>query len=198
MLRLCANLSWMFGEHPFLERFDVAARAGFAGVEILGPYQHPAAELRVRLQGAGLTQVLINSPSGDRAAGERGMACLPGRQEEFRASMHQALDYAVTLECPLVHVMAGIRPESLACDTAMALYSVNLAWALEFAATAGVRLVIEAINQRDIPGYFLRTQEQAAAIIMALGRKRLGLQFDLYHCQTAHGDVSRRWRPCCP
>jgi hydroxypyruvate isomerase len=191
-LRLCANLTWLFDELPFLDRFEAAARAGFEGVEILSPYDHPVAELRTRLQGTGLQQVLINSPSGDRAGGERGMACLPGRQAEFRASMHQALEYATALGCGTVHVMAGIRPDTLPYDTAAALYAVNLSWACELAASAGVQLAIEAINQRDIPGYFLRTQEQAANVIQALDQDCLGLQLDFYHCQMAQGDLSRR------
>ena len=159
MLRLCANLGFLFGEVPFLERFDAAARAGFTGVEYAAPYDHPASELRARLNGAGLTQVLINSPAGNRAAGERGMACLPGRDAAFRDGVAQALDYAVALDCKLVHVMAGVPPQDVAWDTAAALYAANLAWAAEQAKATGVRLVIEPLNPRDAPGYLLRTQE---------------------------------------
>jgi len=192
MLRFCANLGFLFGEVPFLERFDAAARAGFTGVEYASPYDYLASELRSRLSGAGLTQVLINSPAGNRAAGERGMACLPGRVAAFRDGVAQALDYAVALDCKLVHVMAGVPPPDVAWDTAAALYAANLAWAAEKAKAAGVRLVIEPLNPRDAPGYLLRTQEQGAAIVAAIGHDRLGLQFDIYHCQTAQGDVT--WR----
>src|SRR5438132_11365071 len=127
MPRFCANLGFLFGEVPFLDRFDAAARAGFTGVEYASPYDHPATEVRARLKAAGLTQVLINSPAGNRAAGERGMTCLPGRVAAFRDSVAQALDYAVALDCKLVHVMAGVPPEDVARDdTAAALYAANL------------------------------------------------------------------------
>src|SRR5215212_3849031 len=125
---------------PFLDRFAAAARAGFAGVEFASPYEHPASELRDRLHDNGLTQVLINSPAGNRAAGERGFACLPGREGTFRDSVQQALDYATALDCKLVHVMAGVPPADLPYDTALALYATNLAWAGERALQAGVRL----------------------------------------------------------
>jgi hydroxypyruvate isomerase len=192
MPRLCANLGFLFGEVPFLDRFDAAARAGFKGVEFASPYEYPAAELRARLKDAGLSLVLINSPAGNRAAGERGFACLPGRVDTFRDGVSQALDYAVALDCKLIHVMAGVPPADLAPDTAAALYAANLAWAGERGLSAGVKLVIEPLNPRDAPGYFLRTQEQGAAIVAALGHNRIGLQFDIYHCQTAQGDVTTR------
>src|SRR5262249_25494571 len=111
MPRFCANLGFLFGEVSFLDRFDAAARAGFTGVEYASPYDNPPAELRARLKAAGLTQVLINSPADNRAAGERGMACLPGRVAAFRDGIAQALDYAVALDCRLVHVMAGVPPQ---------------------------------------------------------------------------------------
>ena len=192
MPRFCANLGFLFPELPFLDRFAAAARAGFAGVEFPSPYDYPAAELRSRLDESGLVQVLINSPAGNRAAGERGFACLPGRQDTFRDGLTQALDYAVALQCKLVHVMAGVPPRDLAYETALALYAANLAWASERALAAGVKLVIEPLNPRDVPGYLLGTQEQGAAIVAAIGHDRLGLQFDLYHCQTAQGDVTTR------
>ncbi len=192
MPRFCANLGFLFPELPFLERFDAAARAGFSAVEYASPYEYPAAELRSRLNDAGLSQVLINSPAGNRAAGERGFACVPGREADFRDGAEQALDYAVALGCPCIHVMAGVPPAGVAPDTALALYAANLAWAGEKGLAAGVKLVIEPLNPRDAPGYLLRTQEQGAAIAAAIGRDRLGLQFDIYHCQTAQGDVTTR------
>src|SRR6202023_3480767 len=134
---------------------------------------------------------LITSPAGNRAAGERGFACLPGRVDTFRDGVNQALDYANSLDCKLVHVMAGVPPADLSYDTALALYAANLAWAAERAMTAGVKLTIEPLNPRDAPGYLLRTQEQGAAIVAAIGRDRMGLQFDIYHCQTTQGDVTR-------
>jgi hydroxypyruvate isomerase len=192
MPRLCANIGFLFPELPFLDRFAAAAEAGFAAVEYASPYEHKPAELSSRLAAAGLAQVLINSPAGDRAAGERGFACLPGREGVFRDSLDQALDYAVALDCKLVHVMAGMPPAGLAYDTALALYAANLAWAGERALAAGVKLVIEPLNPRDAPGYLLRTQEQGAAIVAAIGHDRIGLQFDIYHCQIAQGDVTTR------
>jgi hydroxypyruvate isomerase len=198
MPRLCANLGFLFGEVPLLDRFDAAARAGFTGVEYGSPYEFPAAELRSRLNAAGLTQVLINAPAGNRAAGERGLACLPGRIEAFRDTLKQALDYAAALDCRLVHVMAGVPPESVAPDTAAALYAAHLAWATELALAAGVKCVIEPLNPRDAPGYLLRTQEHGAAIVAAIGHDRLGLQFDIYHCQIAQGDVTRRLEALMP
>jgi hydroxypyruvate isomerase len=198
VLRLCANIGFLFPDLPFFDRFDAAARAGFAGVEFASPYEYTAAELRARLDAAGLSLVLINSPAGNRAAGERGFACLPGRTGIFRDGVEQALDYANSLDCKLLHVMAGVPPADLSYDTALALYAANLAWAAERAAAAGIKLTIEPLNSRDAPGYLLRTQEQGAAIVAAIGRDRVGLQFDIYHCQTAQGDVTTRLEKLLP
>ena len=198
MRRLCANLGFLFTELPFLDRFEAAAKAGFAGVEYASPYDFPAAELRARLNAAGLVQILINSPAGDRTRGERGFASLPGRSGQFRDGVKQALDYAAALDCKLIHVMAGVPPADVAFDTAAALYAVNLAWAAELASATGIGLVIEPLNPRDAPGYFLKTQEQGAAIVAAIGRDRIGLQFDVYHCQTAQGDVTTRLEKLMP
>ena len=192
MPRFAANLSMMFNEMPFLDRFAAARKAGFEGVEFLFPYDFPAAEIRARLHGEGLTQALFNMPPGDWANGERGLASLPGRQMEFREGVKRALDYAAALECRHVHCMAGIPRDDVAPGTAAAMYAANLAWATEQAAPAGVKLVIEPINHRDMPGYFLNTQAQGAAVIEAIGRDRLGLQFDLYHVQITEGDISKR------
>lgn len=198
MPRFCANLSMMFNEVPFLDRFEAAAKAGFRAVEFLFPYDHPAAELRARLDGAGLGQILFNLPPGDWDRGERGTACLPGRQQEFRDGVLRALEYAAALDCRLLHCMAGIPPAGLPQATALALYAANLAWAAEQAAGAGVRLALEPINQRDMPGYLLQTVEQGAAVVEALGRDRAGLQFDIYHCQVAQGDLTRRLEALMP
>ncbi len=192
MPRFAANLSMMFNEVGFLDRFDAAARAGFRGVEFLFPYEHPAAEIRRRLDANGLTQALFNMPPGDWAKGERGLASLPGKQAEFRAGVGRALEYAAALDCKLVHCMAGIVPAGVAPATAAAVYAANLAWAAEQAHAAGVKLVIEPINHRDMPGYFLNTQAQGAAIVEAIGRDRIGLQFDVYHVQVTEGDITKR------
>jgi hydroxypyruvate isomerase len=192
MPKLAANLSMMFNEVPFPERFDAAAKAGFTACEFLFPYEYPAAELKRRLDGAGMRQVLFNMPPGDWAAGERGTASIPGRQAEFRDGVKKALDYAAALDCKLVHVMAGIPGPTVPFATAAATYAANLAWAAEQAAPAGVRLCLEPINHRDMPGFHLNTMAQAAAVIGALGAERVGLQFDIYHCQSTEGDITKR------
>ena len=192
MPRFAANLSMMFNEVPFLDRFALAAKAGFKGVEFLFPYEHPAAEIAARLKDNGLQQVLFNAPAGDFAKGERGMAAIPGKQAAFRDSIKLALEYATTLACPRLHIMAGIKPEGVAHDTLTAVYGANLAYAAEECAKVGVKPIIEPINHRDIPGFFLNTTDQAAAIIAAVGPEKLGMQFDLYHCQITEGDVVKR------
>ncbi|MBN8890396.1 MAG: hydroxypyruvate isomerase [Rhodospirillales bacterium 70-18] len=198
MPRLAANLSMMFNEVPFLDRFDAAAKAGFTAVEFLFPYEWPAAELKRRLDANGLRQVLFNMPPGDWAAGERGLASLPGRQAEFRANVGRALDYAAALDCELVHCMAGIPPAGTPPVTAAALFAANVAWAAEQALAAGVKLALEPINHRDMPGYHLNTMQQGADVIAAIGADRVGLQFDLYHCQTTEGDITKRMEKLMP
>ena len=198
MPRFAANLSMMFNELPFLDRFAAARKAGFEGVEFMFPYEYPAAELRARLRGEGLTQALFNMPPGDFANGERGMASLPGRQAEFRETVKRALDYATALDCRLLHCMAGIVPAGVSPVTAAAVYASNLAWAAEQSAPAGVRLAIEPINHRDMPGYFLNTQAQGAGVVEAIGRDRIGLQFDVYHVQITEGDITKRMEQFMP
>jgi hydroxypyruvate isomerase len=198
MPRLAANLSMMFNEVPFLDRFAAAAKAGFKAVEYLFPYDFPAAEIRRRLDDAGLQQVLFNMPPGDWAAGERGIASLPGRTAEFRDGTKKALDYAAALGCKMVHCMAGIPPAGTPAVTASAIYATNLAWAAEQTLAAGVKLVIEPINHRDMPGFHLNTMAQGAQVIEAIGRDRLGLQFDIYHCQVTEGDVTKRMEALMP
>jgi hydroxypyruvate isomerase len=198
MPRFAANLSMMFNEVPFLDRFGAAARAGFKAVEFLFPYEHPAGDIRRRLDDNGLVQALFNAPPGDWGRGERGTASLPGRQGEFRDGIARALDYAAALDCPLVHVMAGIPAADVSPVTAAAVYAANLAWAAEQAHAAGKRLVIEPINHRDMPGFHLHTMAQGAAIVAAIGVERLGLQFDVYHCQVTEGDVSKRMEQYMP
>lgn len=192
MPRLAANLSMMFNEVPMLDRFAAAAKAGFSAVEFLFPYDFPAAELKQRLDDNGLQQVLFNMPPGDWAAGERGTASLPGRQSEFRDGVKKALDYAGGLDCPLMHCMAGTPPAGTAFGTAAAMFASNVAWAAELASAQGVRLCLEPINHRDMPGFHLNTMAQAAAVIAAIGAEKVGLQFDIYHCQTTEGDITKR------
>lgn len=192
MPRLAANLSMMFNEVPFLDRFAAAASQGFKGVEFLFPYDFPAAEIRKRLDDNGLAQVLFNMPPGDWSNGERGLASLPGRQAEFQDGVKRALDYAAALDCPLLHCMAGIPASDVPFGTAAALYAQNVAWAAEQAAAAGRRLCLEPINHRDMPGFHLNTMAQAAAVIASIGAEKVGLQFDIYHCQITEGDITKR------
>lgn len=192
MPRFAANISMMYTEVPFLDRFARARASGFAAVEFLFPYEFPAAEIATRLKDNGLSQVLFNAPPGDWAKGERGQAALPGRQAEFREGVRRALDYATTLACPRLHLMAGLAPTGVARDTLLSTYAANLAWAAEECAKAGVLPVIEPINHRDIPGFFLNTTDEAAAVIQAVGPGKLGMQFDLYHCQITEGDIVKR------
>ena len=198
MPRFCANLTMMFNEHPFLDRFGPAAKAGFKAVEFLFPYDFKAADIRARLEDNGLRQILFNMPPGDWPMGERGLACLPGRQAEFRDGVTRALDYATALGAKRLHCMAGLMPAGIAPGTAATLYANNLAWACEQAESAGVLIVIEPINHRDIPGFFLNTTSQAAGLIEAIGRDRLALLFDLYHCQITEGDLTSRMAQLLP
>lgn len=187
MPRFAANLSMMFTERPFLERFGEAAQARFEAVEYLFPYDHPADEVAAALQAAGLRQVLFNLPPGDWAKGERGLAALPERAEEFRRSVATALDYARALDAPMLHAMAGLAPAGEPAATAAYLDAVR--FAADAAGEAGRTLVIEPINTRDMPGYFLDDFGRAAEIIDRLGHPNLKLQFDIYHRQILHGDV---------
>ncbi|MGH7080750.1 MAG: 2-oxo-tetronate isomerase [Acetobacteraceae bacterium] len=198
MVQLAANLSMMFTEVPFLDRFERAAKAGFTAVEYLFPYEFPAPDIAARLRAHGQSQVLFNAPPGNWAAGERGLAAVPGREAEFREGLSRALDYATALGCPQVHVMAGILPPGVAHLTAASVYAANLDWAARAAAKAGIALLIEPINHRDMPGYFLNTTRQARDIIAAVGEGAIRLQFDIYHCQITEGDVTRRMAELLP
>ncbi|MBS9402328.1 hydroxypyruvate isomerase family protein [Halomonas sp. TRM85114] len=194
MTRLAANLSMLFPEHDFLDRFAAAAEAGFRGVEYLFPYDHAPETLRAALDEAGLEQVLFNLPPGDWEAGERGIACLPGREAEFRDSVVEALRYAKVLDCPRVHAMAGLLPQG--ADEAthaahQATYIANLRFAAGEAAKVGREVLIEPINTRDMPGFFLSRQAHAMAVLGEIGADNLRLQFDLYHCQIMDGDLIR-------
>jgi hydroxypyruvate isomerase len=182
----------MFTERPFMERFDAAAAAGFAAVEFLFPYAHPAAEIRDALDRSGLALALFNAPPGDWEAGERGMASLAGREAEFRDSMALALDYAAVLRPHRLHIMAGLAQGA----QARASYIANLAHAARVAGKQA--LCIEPINSRDMPGYHLNNSTDAVAVLDAVGAGNLGLQFDLYHAQIMEGDLTRRLEALMP
>lgn len=194
MPKFAANLSMMFQEVPFLDRFAAARAAGFAGVEFLFPYDFPKGDVARHLQAASLSQALFNTVPGDFARGERGLAALPGREDEFQAGVDKALDYAVALGCPTIHCMAGLRPVDVPEATLEATYVANISTAAAKAATHGVTVVIEPINTRDIPGYFLNYQRQGRHIIERIGAANLKLQLDLYHCQIMEGDLAMHIR----
>ena len=199
MPRFAANLTMMYQEHAFLDRFAAAARDGFKAVEFLFPYAFEAGELARRLADQGLRQVLFNAPPGDFEAGERGLACLPGREDEFRRGLlEQAIPYARALACPRLHVMAGLRPAGIEGQVLRDTYRSNLAWAAAQAAGAGLEILIEPINPRDIPGYFLNRQDEAHALIEEIGAPNLKVQMDLYHCQIVEGDVAMKLRRYIP
>jgi 2-dehydrotetronate isomerase len=191
MPRFAANISTMFTGAPFAERIQAAAAAGFAAVECQFPYEVEAGELEARLDQAGIDLVLLNTPPGDFAAGERGLAALPGREAEFRAGLDRALEYASRLGCPQIHVMAGVRPDGVDRDACLAVYRANLRIAADTCGRAGKVALIEPINTRDIPGYLLNTPAEGAALIAEVGSDSLGLQFDFYHTQIMTGDLAR-------
>jgi hydroxypyruvate isomerase len=190
MPKFAANLTMLFNEVGFLDRFAAAGRAGFAGVEFLFPYDHDAAEIRGRLDEHGLTQVLHNLPAGNWAAGERGIACHPDRVAEFDDGVARAVQYAAALGCSQLNCLAGIAPAGLDPGRARAVFVGNLRGAARRLQDAGIRLLIEPINTRDIPGFFLRNTAQALEIIDEVGSDNLFLQYDVYHMQIMEGDLA--------
>jgi 2-dehydrotetronate isomerase len=198
MPKFAANLSMMYPELPFLDRFEAAAKDGFKAVEYLFPYAYEKAELVARLKANGLQQVLFNGPPGNWDGGERGIACLPGREDEFQAGIAQALDYAAALACPRMHVMAGLMPAGRERDALRPTYVENLRKAAALAARQGVDLLLEPINTRDIPRFFLNRQDHAHELIAEIGAPNVKVQFDLYHCQIVEGDVAMKIRQYLP
>jgi len=225
MLKFAANLSFLYNELPFMERFAAAAKDGFKGVEYLFPYAFSKQEIAAALKDTGLQQVLFNAPPAghDRDSaqaawdqGVRGTTCLPGREDEFKRGFMLALEYAEALNCPRIHVMAGLVPEAfrvashlpahLATSAAHAsnhgplrdTYISNLSWAAEQAANVGRDVLIEPINTRDIPHFFLNRQDDAHTIVQQINSPNLKVQFDLYHCQIVEGDVENKIRHYLP
>jgi hydroxypyruvate isomerase len=190
MPRFNANLTLLFNELDFLDRFKAAKDAGFKGVEYLFPYAYRVQDLVERLQLNGLTQVLHNLPAGDWAGGERGIACLPDRVGEFQDGVGQAIDYAQALGCTQLNCLAGVAPAAVdpqrLCDTLVR----NLQFAAARLGSAGIRLLLEPCNTRDIPGFYLRHSQQAIDIIQAVGSDNLFLQYDIYHMQVMEGDLA--------
>ena len=198
MPRFAANLSMMFTEVPFLDRFAAAAASGFQAVEYLFPYDFPAEEIEKRLKREGLENVLFNLPPGDWARGERGITCIPGREAEFRAGVDKALDYAGSLNVKRLHAMAGLAPAAASVAAVGSTYLANLRYAADKLAPHGITLVIEAINTRDIPGFYLTSLAQAHDACCAVRLPNVRMQLDLYHAQIMEGDLETKLRKYMP
>jgi hydroxypyruvate isomerase len=192
MPKFAANLSFLFTDAPFPERFGRAARAGFKGIEYLFPYDWPAQEVAEWLRAADLEQVLFNLPAGDWVAGERGLACLPHRQGKFAESVEQALSYAIALDCERVHCLSGLRPAGASEAELEETYIANLQFAADRFATIGATVMIEPINSCiDMPGYWLDDVGKGFRLLAAVGRSNVKLQYDIYHAQIISGDLAR-------
>ncbi len=191
MPRFAANISTMFSDRPFGDRIEAAATAGFKAVECQFPYVAEAAELHDRLVASDVELVLLNTPPGDFAAGERGLAGLPGREADFEAALDQALAYAQALACPMIHIMAGVQPAGTSRQACLQVFKENLRRAADACANSGRLALIEPINTRDIKGYLLNTPDEGAALIAELDHPSLKLQFDFYHAQIMTGDLAR-------
>ena len=190
MPKFAANLSLLFNELPFLDRFEAAAAAGFDAVEFMFPYEFDAGEIHARLRANGLHLALFNLPAGNWAAGERGLAISPNLINEFRDSVAQALKYATTLGCTQVHCLAGVAAVDGDVRAMRKTYVENLRYAAEKLGREGITLLIEPINTRDVPGYFLDTTAKAADIIESVEAENLRLQYDVYHMQIMEGDLA--------
>jgi hydroxypyruvate isomerase len=190
MPKFAANLTMLYNELDFVARFEAAAKAGFRGVEYLFPYPFPKEQLAEALSKHQLTQVLHNLPAGDWAGGERGIACLPSRVGEFQDGVGKAIEYATALGCKQINCLAGIAPQDTSAEQARQTLVDNLKFAAPKLAAAGVKLLIEPINTRDIPGFFLNGTKQALSIIDDVGSPNLFLQYDIYHMQIMEGDLA--------
>lgn len=191
MTKLAANLSMLFTEVDFMDRFAAAAEAGFKGVEYLFPYDFDKNEIAATLKANGLTQVLHNLPAGDWGAGERGIACHPDRVEEFKAGVDKAIEYATTLGCKQINCLAGIAPEGVDAETLRKTFVANIAFAAEKLGEHGIRLLIEPINTINIPGFYLTGTQQALDLIAETGSDNIRVQYDIYHMQIMEGDLAR-------
>jgi len=188
-VKFSANLSMLYPEHGFLDRFGAAAADGFRGVEYISPYEHEPVVISELLARHGLSQALFNMPAGDWAAGERGLACLPGRQDEFAAGIETVIAYARALDCRQVNCLAGIIPAGAERAECEGVLVSNLALAAERLGAVGIRVLLEPINQRDMPGYAVSTTDQAEAVFALVGSDNLWLQYDFYHLQIMQGDL---------
>ena len=190
MPRFAANLTLLYNEHAFIDRFAAAAKSGFSGVEYLFPYDFDKNRLAEQLQKHRLAQVLHNLPAGDWPGGERGIACHPGRAGEFQDGVGKAIEYAQALDCRQLNCLAGIAPADAAPEKVRATFVSNLRFAADKLKQAGIRLLTEPINTRDIPGFYLTHTQQALDIIAEVGSDNLFLQYDIYHMQIMEGDLA--------
>ena len=190
MPRFAANLSMLFTELPFLERFPAAARAGFRGVEFMFPYEFAKADIAAALKDNGLELALHNLPAGDWAKGERGVACLPDRVDEFRAGVDQAIEYAHALGAPHLNCLVGVRPAGLRTEDARATLVANLRYAADALKAAGLGLLLEPVNSRDIPGFFVDRPSLGFSLLDEVGSPNLKLQYDIYHAQRMEGELA--------
>lgn len=190
MARFAANLTMLFNEVDFLARFEKAHQSGFKAVEFLFPYAFEPQVLADKLQQFGLEQALFNMPPGDWDAGERGLAAIPGREEEFRQSVDVALTYAKALNCKKVHAMSGLRDSNFSYQKHVETFLGNIRYAADKFAEHGVELLIEPLNSRDVPGYFVAHQREAVELIEQVNRPNVKLQFDVYHAQIMDGDIT--------
>ncbi|HEY82247.1 MAG TPA: hydroxypyruvate isomerase [Dehalococcoidia bacterium] len=191
MLRFSANLTMLFGEVDFLDRFERAARAGFKAVECQFPYQWPKEEVAERLDKYGLEMVLHNLPAGDWGAGERGIACLPGREGEFQEGVGRAIEYAKALRCPRLNCLVGLTPKEAAPEKVRQTLVENLRFAATALEKEGITLLVEALNTYDIPGFYLTTTRDALKLLSEVAHPNLRLQYDIYHMQVMEGNLTR-------
>ncbi|MEH6558595.1 MAG: hydroxypyruvate isomerase [Oceanicoccus sp.] len=190
MPKFSANLSMLFNEHNFLDRFDSASKAGFSGIEYVSPYQFSAQEIKQRLDDNGLQQILFNLPLGDWAKGERGITCHPGRVNEYQEGVDKAIEYAIALDCSQCNTLAGIIPSDVSDQQARETFVSNLSYAADKFATAKLTLLTEAINTYDMPGFFLNNTTQAMSIIDQVKKSNLYYQYDIYHMQRMEGELA--------
>lgn len=194
MPNFAANLTFLYGEHPFLDRFAAAHADGFEAVEYMFPYPFPKERLADALQRNTLRQVLHNLPAGDWEAGERGIACHPGREGEFQDGVERAIEYATALSCPQVNCLIGIPPQGADPDVVRRAVVGNLRFAAQALGQAGIRLLIEPVNGFDIPGFWLQHADQAVGVMDEVGSDNLALQYDFYHQQRTDGELTATYR----
>ena len=189
MPKFNANLTMLFTEVDFLERFEKAAKNGFTGVEYLFPYDWPVDQLVEKLEGNNLKQVLHNLPAGDWAGGERGLACLPGREQEFQDGVGRAIEYAKALNCPMLNCLVGLTPPNVPADEVRATVLKNVRFAADAQAKENITLLVEALNSKDIPGFYLVGSQESIALIDEVDHSNVQFQYDIYHMQRMEGEL---------